>query len=405
MRANLRFRTVFAAAGLLLVPGLASAQDAAQPATTAPAATNAPAPQAVGPRELQNFSLPGTSTRSAEQPTTPAATNSATENSAPEESASPSAAPVRRTAPTRRAATVIPSPAPAQPPLATGNPASSAAVTTTATALPLSAIAAPEAPQPTTGTDTPVAGNNLSILPWILAALALAGGTLFLLWRRRPREALAAGTEFDPFVPPEPEPAPAPAPPPRAPQLQPAPAPAAKRAVPSSNGIVASRLRPSLEIGMQPLRCLVEDDTVTIEFEIELFNAGTAPARAVLAEASLLNASAADGQELAAFFASPAGAGERIDAIAPMKRLAITSQVVAPRSAIQEYELGGRKSFVPVVAFNALYEGSGGKAQSSVAYLVGRETNGDKLGPLHLDAGKREFRGLGARPLPTGVRT
>ena len=401
MRANLRFKTVFAAAGLLLVPGLASAQDAAQPATTAPA-TNTPAPQAVGPRELQNFSLPGTSTRSADQPTTPAASSPATENSAPEESA-PSAAPVRRTAPTRRAATVIPSPAPAQPPLASGNPTSSAAVTTTATALPLSAISAPAAPQPTTETDTPVAGNNLSILPWILAALALAGGTLLLLWRRRPREALAAGAEFDLFVPPEP--APAPAPPRRAPEPEPAPVAAAKRAAPPSNGIVASRLRPSLEIGMQPLRCLVEDDTVTIEFEIELFNAGTAPARAVLAEASLLNASAADGQELAAFFANPAGAGERIDAIAPMKRLAITSQVVAPRSTIQEYELGGRKSFVPVVAFNALYEGTGGKAQSSVAYLVGRETNGDKLGPLHLDAGKREFRGLGARSLPTGVRT
>lgn len=401
MRANLRFKTVFAAAGLLLVPGLASAQDAAQPATTAPAATNTSAPQAVGPRELQNFSLPGTSTRSADQPTTPAATSPATENSAPEESASPSAAPVRRTTPTRQAAAVIPSPTPAQPPLASGNPASSAAVTTTATALSPSAIATPAAP--TTDTGTPAAGNDLSILPWILAALALAGGTLFLLWRRRPRGALAAGTEFDLFVPPEP--APAPAPPRRAPEPGPAPDPAAKRAAPPSNGIVASRLRPSLEIGMQPLRCLVEDDTVTIEFEVELFNAGTAPARAVLAEASLLNASAADGQELAAFFANPAGAGERIDAIAPMKRLAITSQVVAPRSTIQEYELGGRKSFVPVVAFNALYEGSGGKAQSSVAYLVGRETNGDKLGPLHLDAGKREFRGLGARPLPTGVRT
>jgi hypothetical protein len=276
-------------------------------------------------------------------------------------------------------------------------------VTTTAPPLSPSALATPAAPQPTTDTGTPAAGNDLSILPWILAALALAGGTLFLLWRRRPRGALAAGTEFDLFVPQEP--APAPAPQPRAPAPEPAPGPAAKRAAPPSNGIVASRLRPSLEIGMQPLRCLVEDDTVTIEFEVELFNAGTAPARAVLAEASLLNASAADGQELAAFFANPAGAGERIDAIAPMKRLAITSQVVAPRSTIQEYELGGRKSFVPVVAFNALYEGSGGKAQSSVAYLVGRETNGDKLGPLHLDAGKREFRGLGARPLPTGVRT
>lgn len=401
MRANLRFKTVFAAAGLLLVPGLASAQDAAQPATTPSATTNIPAPDAVGPRELQNFSLPGTSTKTTDQPTTPAATSPATANSAPEESASPPAAPVRRTASTRQAATLAPSPAQSPPALA--NPASSAAVTTTATSLPAPAIAAPAAPQQTTDTGAPAASADLSILPWLLAALALAGGTLFLLWRRRPREALAGGAEFDLFVPPEP--APAPAPRPRAPEPQPTPAPPPKLAAPASNGIVASRLRPSLEIGMQPLRCIVEDDQVTIEFEVELFNAGTAPARAVLAEASLLNASAAEGQELAAFFANPAGAGERIDAIAPMKRLAITSQVVAPRSAIQEYDLGGRKSFVPVVAFNALYEGSGGKAQSSIAYLVGRETNSDKLGPLHLDAGKREFRALGARPLPTGVRT
>jgi hypothetical protein len=156
---------------------------------------------------------------------------------------------------------------------------------------------------------------------------------------------------------------------------------------------------------MQPLRCLVADDNVTIEFEVELFNAGAAPARAVLAEASLLNASATQSQELAAFFANPIGDGERVDAIAPMKRMVMTSRVVAPRSAIQEYELAGRKAFVPVIAFNAHYEGSGGKAQSSVAYLVGRETSGDKLGPLHLDDGKLEFRGLGARALPAGVRT
>jgi hypothetical protein len=284
--------------------------------------------------------------------------------------------------------------------------------------LPPPAASAPFSPQPTPDTNPITTDNKLSILPWILAALALAGATLFLLWRRRPREALAAGREFDSFVPPEPatapastprstatELSPAPAPPSPAPPPPLAPVPSAKRGAPAANGIVASRLRPSLEIGMQPLRCLVEEDNVTIEFEVELFNAGTAPARAVLAEASLLNASATQSQELAAFFANPVGEGERIEAIAPMKRMAITSRVVAPRSAIQEYELAGRKAFVPVIAFNALYEGNGGKAQSSVAYLVGRETQGDKLGPLHLDADKREFRGLGARPLPAGVRT
>jgi hypothetical protein len=274
---------------------------------------------------------------------------------------------------------------------------------TTATAVTTPAVVAPATQLPTPDRGTVAADDKPSILPWILAALALAGGTLFLLWRRRPREALAAGPEFDLFVPPEPPPAPAP--PPRAAAPQPAPAPPPKPAAPRTKGIVASRLRPSLEIAMQPLRCLVEDDRVTIEFEVELFNAGAAPARAVLAEASLLNASSTQTQELAAFFANPVGEGERIDTIAPMKRLTITSRVIAPRSSIEEYELAGRKAFVPVVAFNALYEGSAGKAQSSVAYLVGRETSGDKLGPFHLDARKREFRDLGARPLPAGVRT
>jgi len=79
--------------------------------------------------------------------------------------------------------------------------------------------------------------------------------------------------------------------------------------------------------------------------------------------------------------------------------------VLAPREAIREYELAGRKAFVPVIAFNALYEWSGGNGQTSEAYLVGRKTSGDKLGPLRLDAGSREFRSLSARPLPTMVRT
>lgn len=156
---------------------------------------------------------------------------------------------------------------------------------------------------------------------------------------------------------------------------------------------------------MQPLRCLVDDDQVTIEFEVELYNSGSAPARAVIAEASLFNASSSQEQELAAFYAKPPGLGERIDSIPPMRRLTFTNRVVAPRAQVQEYELAGRKSFVPVLAFNARYEWSGGKGQSALAYLLGRETRGDKLGPLHLDGARRELGGLGARVLPTAVRT
>ena len=189
---------------------------------------------------------------------------------------------------------------------------------------------------------------------------------------------------------------------PRAAAPQPAPPP---RKPVATVGIVASRLRPAIELGFHPLRCQVDDDQVAIEFELELFNAGTAPARAVLAEASMLNAGASQEQDLDAFFSNPNGVGERLAVIQPMKRVSFRSQVVAPRNAVQEYELAGRKSFVPVIAFNALYEWSGGSAQSSAAYLVGRDTQQDKLGPLRLDQGAREFRELGARPLPSAVRT
>lgn len=168
---------------------------------------------------------------------------------------------------------------------------------------------------------------------------------------------------------------------------------------------MASKLRPALELGFHPIRCQVDDNQVAIEFELELINAGTAPARAVFAEASLLNASASQDSELAAFFSNANARGEPVDIIAPMKRVSFKSQVVVPRAEVQEYELAGHKTFVPVIAFNALYEWSGGKAQSSAAYLVGRDTQQDKLGPLRLDQGAREFSGLGARPLPSGVRT
>ena len=89
----------------------------------------------------------------------------------------------------------------------------------------------------------------------------------------------------------------------------------------------------------------------------------------------------------------------------PLKRLTFTSRVVAPREAIQEYELAGRKSFVPVIAFNALYEWSGGSGQTSAAYLVGRDTGREKLGPLQLDPVPSDVRGLGVRALPTGLKS
>jgi hypothetical protein len=411
MRAILRLKTILLATGIGILAGPALAQQSAEP----PPATNPPASDAVGPRELQNFSLPGTATKPTEQQ--PATTEPATSSTKTQtQPAAIAPAPVRRAAPVREAVRrptpTVSAPAPeakAAPPTVAPAPALAQPITNQAPQ-PAPVISAP-IPSAATPALAPGPEHGVSILPWLLAALLLAGGVGVFLWRRRPREALA-GPQFDLFAAPEPQPAPepgvrwmpppSPAPPqPREPVAEPSLAPPAR---PPSGGIVATRLRPSVEIGVRPLRCLVNDNQVTIEFELELFNAGTAPARAVLAEASLLNASATQDEELAAFFSRPSVSGGSLDAIPPMKRMTMTSQVVAPRSAIQEYELGGHRSFVPVIAFNALYEWSGGKGQTSSAYLVGRETNGDKLGPLRLDSGARDYRGLGARQLPTGVR-
>ena len=393
MRAGLRFTTILLASGTM-VPATAAL---AQNTTTAPPPAEAPATDAVGPRELQNFSLPGTRTRPADPtPTVPVvnAPPPRTESS-PAEPRSTASAPEPRAA-TRQVSQQRAAAPTRSVPVAAAPPPSFTQATPTSFAPP--ALPATSEPQPIA--PAAAASGGLSLWPWIAAALALALGGLFLLWcRDHSREEFAGAPQYDAFVAPEPA-----VPPMREPTLPPVPkAPAPK---PISGGIVSSRLRPSIEIGVHPLRCLVEDDQVTIEFELELFNSGTAPARGVLAEASMFNAGLTQDEQLARFFAKPVGAGSGIDAIPPLSRINLVSKVVAPRDAIQEYELGGRRAFVPVIAFNALYDWSGGKAQTSSAYLVGRETKSEKLGPLHLDdAARRDVRGLGARELPSQLRT
>lgn len=390
---------------MMLAVGLSPAAAVAQ---TAPATTNAPAPatqspppaETVGPSELQNFSLSGKVTRPADQPPASPAT-SQPQAQAPVPKATPSAK--RRSAPSATTEPV----AQAQPTAIAPVQARDAASAAPQEAAPAEIAA----PSPSLAAPEPIAEakRGFPLWPWLAAAAALALGIVLLAWRNRARHAFAEPPQTDFFQAPT-------TPTGDQPQSTSLPEPQARRTtIPAGTinssirkpaaGIVSSRLRPSIEIGFEPVRCLVEGGQVVIEFDLELFNSGPAPARSVLAEASMLNASAAQDQELAIFFANPQGEGERLDLIAPMKRIGFRSRVVAPRERLQEYELGGRKAFVPVIAFNALYEWSGGKAQTSAAYLVGRDTRSDKLGPLRLEKSTREVRGLGARELPSALKT
>jgi len=168
---------------------------------------------------------------------------------------------------------------------------------------------------------------------------------------------------------------------------------------------VSSRLRPWVDLGFAPIGCVVDDQQVVIEFEVQLTNTGSAPARDVLVEASMFNAGASQDQDIGGFFGRPKGEGDRIDMIAPLQQISIRHSLVAPRQNIQVFEVGGKQVFVPLVAFNVLYRGGNNASQTSGAFMLGRETNTEKLGPLRADVGPKSFGNLGSRPLEIGVRT
>ena len=381
MRAGLRFGIAAFAAGLMLAPLPALAQSVPD------AATNTT--DSIGPRELQNFSLNGTVTRQAEtpapaprrparQPTPDGATDSPTAAPAPRRPAAPPPVAAKESAPRGDQALALDLP-PATP---------------ATSALPASV------PQPGFSSSGPASTTfapeqKPALWPWLLLASVLGAGAALVLLRRRARESFAGAPEIDSYAAPEPVPAPRPAPP---------PTPAPEAAPPKPVGIVSSRLRPWVEIVFAPLGCTVDDERVTVEFEIQLTNSGGATARDVLVEASMFNAGPTQEQDIGAFFAAPIGQGERIEALPPLQHVMIRTSLVAPRANIQIFELGGRQVFVPLIAFNALYRLGSGTGQTSVAYLLGRETSGDKLGPLRVDLGARAFAALGIRPLPIGVR-
>lgn len=420
MRAVLRLGSALLVGVLALTSAMALAQQAP------PSGSDTPATDAIGPKDLQSFSLNGTVTRAADQPAAVAPgpqrrqprTQAQVAPSANQAAATPAEA-VRNGS--RAPSAIAPRPAriasaePSQPqpspvrteraPEPLRQSASSSSVTVALPSLDKTSgavgaattpAAADFAPEPAAGPLVPE--HKFPVIPWLLAALILSAGGAFLFWRNRSREAFAGagGPQVDTFVAPQPAPAPR-----RAPAPTP---PAPKPSAPSSLGIVSTRLRPWVEIAFHPLRCVLENERVMVEFEIELFNSGSGPARAVLVEATLFNAGPVQDQEIGAFFANPVGEGERIVVIPPLKRVAIKTQVAVPSERMQAYELAGRQVFVPVIAFNALYSWSGGEGQTSVSYLLGRDTKGEKMGPFRLDLGPRIFRGITGRLLPGGVR-
>ena len=244
---------------------------------------------------------------------------------------------------------------------------------------------------------------------WLMLAAVLGGGAALLLWRRRSRAAFADGSQFEYFSAPEPEPALPPPPQPshvpvrwlpptdHSPAEPPKPAGVAK-----PTGVVSSRLRPWVDLNFTPLACDIEAGRVVIHFDIEMLNSGSSAARDLLVEVSLFNAGPTQQQDIAAFFANPAGPGERIPGIAPLKSLSIRNSIVVERSNIRMVELGGNQVYVPVVAFNVHYRDR--RRRADVSQLPGRPRHRRRQARSASIGKPRQITGLGVRPLPIAVR-
>ena len=411
------------------------------------AAQSAPPSETVGPRELENFSLEGRVTRPAEETAQPVAEPARTAPPRPAAQA-PAVRDVPRT--TSEPATERPAPASSSVGELLGRPPTRPQPRQAA---PVEPAPLPSAPRPTLVTDAP-AEEGSSLLVWI-AALLFAGGAGAVYWflRQNGRSRAFAGgyrsnyaaSPLDTLEPsPRSEPlpraagpeptrpvqkpvtsslragpgtpapsappvaaAPAAAPPAAAPPVAAAPVAASPVAPPPPKpvGIVASSLRPWIDVELTPDRALVDDKGAAIAFNVTLVNSGSAPARDVSIEACLLNAGARQDVELSEFYRKPDKSSDSIPMIAPMARVPLRTAVKIPREMIQEYEVEGRKLFMPMVAVSTRYRWSSGEGQTGASFLVGKgREEQERLAPLRIDQGTRSWHGLGARRYEKGLR-
>jgi hypothetical protein len=377
-------------------PQLSAQQAATNVVTPAPP----PAPDTVGPEQLRDFSLPGTVTRRTDSPP-PAASNTLSPQA---QSSDAPPLPVRTrpvsSEPSRSVTVALPPPDPLAREPTLAPPVDELSNNLSAAPEPVESVT----PEPAS---LPADGNLGSWMPWLFALLIFAAGVGLYLWRQRnaARPAYAGRMRVEELIA---EPAAAPAMPRVAqpvPAPVPTPAPARAPAPPRSDGIISSSLRPWIDIEFGATRAVVTDDAATVHFDIILYNSGGAPARDVLVEGRMFNAGPDQDRELGGFMEQPVAKGEPIPEIAPLSRVALKSAVALPRTALKEYEIEGRKLFVPILGFNALYRFGANQGQTSASFIVGRGgDDGGKMAPIRLDLGPRIFRGLSQRQHSVGVR-
>ena len=159
--------------------------------------------------------------------------------------------------------------------------------------------------------------------------------------------------------------------------------------------------RPRLRIAFKPSAARATDASASVEFTLSVSNAGDAPARRVQMEARMFAMGADHDAALARFFEAPLARPTAIASnIAPGMSADLRAQVTLPREAMNPIRHGDRVLFVPLVAFNLMYEwGDGEQDQLTMSYVIGRENRppAAKMAPFRLDLGPRVYREVGQR--------
>lgn len=320
----------------------------------------------------------------------------------------------RTTQPTERAtpAPERPTPGPAQPTPATAPTNEAAPVA--AQPLPAPVTNSVETPEP--AAPAPIAVEEGGNLPWIiggvLALFALAA--FLLLRRRRPVAEEEAFVEAAPVLvdvpppPPTPEPTPASAPVEAAPPPAPAPAPepVATPEPLASEPVAVSGERPWLDMDMAVSQARYSLMGVTIAYSLIVHNRGDRPAQDILIRGIVGNAGAQQQALLQGFFGGDDGLPlHSAVSIASGETVQITGELRLSPDQIVPVEMGQRSLLIPLVAFDMAYrwesaEGEPlGHGRTARAFIVGQEQEppAERLAPLRLDQGPRQYRRPAAR--------
>ncbi|MEJ7932836.1 hypothetical protein WG907_01010 [Sphingobium sp. AN558] len=215
---------------------------------------------------------------------------------------------------------------------------------------------------------------------WIAAAGALLALIAAALIRRRRAEPEALAEESPPPMP----------------VVPPSPAFVPPLVTPAEPDGARARLDFSLEVDAARYSLM----GATISYRLAVHNLGEQPAEEILIRALLTNAGTTEQATLDAFLDQSLGSpAHSIVALAPGEGQWLSGELRLSPDEIAPLHVGERALLVPLALFDLHYHWSDGEGRIARSFLVGQAPAQaeDRLAPLRMDTGPRQFRNPAAR--------